>query len=111
VEHLIIKLIGAFLTFLGDMLIKFLELFPDHSFENKRKRQAKLQLKKGLELLSRSMFEEANIHFGAALTLKPDLVRVLSKRKIRKIMDKLEIHRAYPNARRLWLEMETINQK
>jgi hypothetical protein len=104
-EHLILKAIGALLTFLGDMLLRLLELFPDHSAERLRKRQVKLQLKRGLTLLGKKSFNEADIHFGTALTIQPDIARVLSKREIKKIMVKLPIYGGGPNANRLWLEL------
>jgi len=112
-EHLILRAIGAILTFLGDMLIKFLELFPDHSAERLRKRRAKLQLNRGLKLLNRKSVQEADVHFGAALTILPDIVHVLSKRELKKIMAKLRMYGGGPNATRLWLEIDKnqINQR
>jgi len=111
VEHLLIVIVRSILTFLGDMLIRLLELFPDHKHERMIKRQAKLQLMQGLQLLDKKMFHEADIHFGAALRINPEIAHFLSKRKIRRVMEKLDVHRGLPNVTRLWLEMEKAKQK
>lgn len=110
-EHLALKAIGALLTFLGDMLIKLLDLIPDHSAERLRKRRAKLQLKRGLQLLTRKSIQEADIHFGAALNIQPDIMHVLSKREIRRIIAILKTYGGGPNAAGLWFEISNYQLK
>jgi predicted flavoprotein YhiN len=107
-EHFLMVIFGKLLEFLGDMIIKLMELFPDHSRERKKKREAKSQLNRGLKLLGKKSVQEADIHFGAALTIQPDIAHVLSKRENRKIRSRLSRYATGPNGTRLLLDLGTV---
>ncbi len=102
---LFLKGFVALLVLLGDLLIKLLELIPDHSRERRKRRLAKSQLKLGLALLGRRRFDKADIHFGAALTLSSDIVNMLSKRERKKLLANLVRYPTGRNATRLLLDL------
>ncbi len=68
-------LFGLFLLLLEWMLTPILNRLPGHvpkrGLKRERKRQARGQIKHGLELLRQGCVDEADIRFGAALKIEP----------------------------------------
>jgi hypothetical protein len=71
-----------------------------------RTRQARIFLNEGCRLLSKGLVDDADVRFGLALHLWPDIVDSLSKRQQRKLMTELARLGGEVNAASLWLELD-----
>lgn len=80
---------------------------PGFGLRRERRRQSLRLLKNGQALLRRGATQEADVRFGAALKLNPQVVRTLSKKQRQSLMDQLERHGGDSNATRLWLDLRS----
>ena len=77
----------------------------EHQAQKERKRQAKWFLKRGQELLSKESVHEADVRFGLALKLWPDIVNHLSKKQRRKLEDEIVSHTRGLNAAQIQFQL------
>jgi hypothetical protein len=78
----------------------------EHEVQKERRRQAQKFLVQARELLRRGFIERADLRFGLALRLRPDILNSLSKRQKRKLMADLVRHGGGPNATLLLLDLD-----
>jgi hypothetical protein len=92
------------------LLTPLLDLFPGHvprfGIKREKKRQARGLLKRGLMLLREGRIDEADLRFGTALKVNPQIVNSLSKRQRRNTMLELSRKGGGLNATYLWLQLE-----
>jgi hypothetical protein len=93
-----------------DLLLLFYHLTAEpraeHQAQRERKRQAKGFLKRGEELLGEGSVDEADVRFGLALQLWPDIVSHLSRRQCRRLKAEILRHSKGLNAARLRLRLD-----
>ncbi len=92
------------------LLTPLLDLFPGHApklgIKREKKRQAKGLLKRGLMLLREGHIDEADVRFGAATKVYPQIEDSLSKRQRRNMMSELARRGGSLNATYLWFQLE-----
>lgn len=116
-EEPIATVIAAVLVFLADYIVvplfkwvagwSIFKCFRRLGLGRERRRQSGRLLAKGLELLRSGSTREADVRFGAALKLDPQLVWTLSKKQRQLLTDELERHGGDANAARLWLDLRS----
>ncbi len=93
-----------------DLLLLFYHLTAEpraeHQAQRERKRQAKGFLKRGEELLGEGSVDEADVRFGLALQLWPDIVSHLSIKQCRRLKDEIFRHSTGWNAAQLRHQLE-----
>ena len=103
---LLFALLG-FVTFasLCFVLLRFKRRLSSKLLDIEQKRLAKRELEQGLSLLRRGRIDEADLRFGTALKLWPEIVASLSEQERRRLMAELASHGGGWNATELWLQL------
>jgi hypothetical protein len=94
------------LASLGLVFLWFKRHISSKLLDIEQKRLAKRELEQGLSLLRRGRIDEADVRFGTALRLWPEIVASLPERERRRIMTELASHGGGWNATELWLRLE-----
>jgi hypothetical protein len=74
-------------------------------------RQARQYLKDGRSLLRNASIHEADVRFGLALRLWPDVVASLPKKEQKRFLKELELIRpdeAFSNIQRVWIQLDRL---
>lgn len=113
--ELIFELLLRFFDWLfAALLTPLLNLFPGHApkfgLKREKKRQARGMLEHSQLLLRKGLIDQADIRFGAALKVYPQIVDCLSSRERRKLMLELVENGGGLNATQLWLQLENIEK-
>ena len=113
IEHAIVGVLAA----IGDYIVipvcnwvdgwDIFKYRPKFALRRESRRQSCRLLEDGLALLRSGSAQEADVRFGAALKLNPQLVRTLSKKQRQSLIDGLERQGGDANATRLWLDLRS----
>jgi len=89
------------------------ELFwpTGRSVPGETRRQAHIHLKHGVELLSNGHIHAAEIHFGAALRLLPDVVKLLSEEEQWKLQAQIIWHGGGRNANLVLKQLDRLQEE
>ena len=81
---------------------------PRFGLQRYKKRQARGLLREGLKLLRSGLVDDADLRFGAALKVNPQLVESLSRRRQRRLQSELEENSGGLNATHLLLLLRAV---
>lgn len=109
-RHFFAELIATVIAF---VIAGLWELFwpTGRSVSEETRRQARSQLMRGRELLSNAHIHAAEIHFGAALRLLPDVVKLLSEEEQWKLQAQIIWHGGGRNAKLILKQLDKLQQE
>ncbi len=113
-RHYFAELIATVIAFvIYGLWCVFRELFRPmgRSISEETRRQAHSQLMHGWELLSNGRIHDAEIRFGAALRLLPDVVKLLSEEEQWNLQAQIIWHGGGRNAKLILKQLDRLQQE